>query len=46
MAIATHICDAKWAPGAIALAGSLKKTGSTHNLVVMITSFLVAMSVL
>ena len=38
MAIATHICDAKWAPGAIALAGSLKKTGSTHNLVVMITS--------
>lgn len=38
LAIATHFCDATWAPGALALAASLKKAGSRHNLVVMITS--------
>ena len=38
LAIATHFCDATWAPGALALAASLKKAGSKHNLVVMITS--------
>lgn len=38
MAIVTHFCDAMWAPGALALAASLKRAGTKHNLVVMITS--------
>ncbi|CAK9112221.1 unnamed protein product [Durusdinium trenchii] len=38
MAIVTHFCEPNWAPGALALAASLRKTGTQHNLVVMITS--------
>ncbi|CAJ1360926.1 unnamed protein product [Effrenium voratum] len=37
-AIVTHICDSSWAPGALALAASLKKAGSQMNLVLMTTS--------
>eukprot|EP00438_Fugacium_kawagutii_P032104 Skav224455 [mRNA] locus=scaffold4460:8908:21109:+ [translate_table: standard] len=38
MAIVTHICDAQWAPGAMALAASLKKAGTKYNLVILLTS--------
>lgn len=40
MAIVTHVCDASWAPGALALGASLKRAGTKYNLVLLVTSTL------
>ena len=36
-AIVTHVCGKDWAPGALALASSLRATGTSRNLVLMVT---------
>mmetsp|Transcript_12156 Transcript_12156/g.22946 ORF Transcript_12156/g.22946 Transcript_12156/m.22946 type:complete len:350 (+) Transcript_12156:87-1136(+) len=36
-AIVTHVCSKDWAPGALALAASLRAAGTSRNLVLMVT---------
>ncbi|CAE7497799.1 GYG1 [Symbiodinium sp. CCMP2456] len=36
-AIVTHVCGKDWAPGALALAASLRAAGTSRNLVLMVT---------